>query len=644
VPIAQSVNTMCGIAGFVEFSGHQRDAAAARIKRMTDTIAHRGPDGEGYYVDDFAALGHRRLAIIDVAGGMQPMGLLDGSIQVVFNGEIYNFLELRTELESVGHRFNTRSDTEVILAAYLQWGDRCVKRLHGMFAFAIWDSRSKELFLARDRVGKKPIYYCRSGSVIAFASELKAICAGGLCRQEIDAEALDCYFCLGYIPAPRTIYREVRKLQAARTLTASASRQAEQHYWDLSFANVRMRKLSDAVDELECIFDSAVRQRLMSEVPLGAFLSGGLDSSLVVASMARCMDRPVITNSIGFEDADFNELVAARHIATHLSTNHQEFIVQPQVASVLEKIAWHLDEPLADSSALSTWYVCEMTRRNVTVALSGDGGDEGFGGYTFRYVPHLLESQIRALLPAWLRAPLFGALGRAWPNSAKLPKPMRVKSIFENLAVGNAEAFYRDLVWLRHDTRQRIFAPDFMDGLKGFTPAETVQPTYSRSDTSDALARSQFTDIHVYMTDDVLVKVDRMSMAHGLEVRSPLLDHRILEFAATLPSHIKLNGGKGKLPLRVLAQRRLPMQIVGLPKRGFSIPAARWLRSDLNAMAESLIFGNNAMSQSVLSKTEVRGLWREHMSGAKDHHVFLWGLMMLELWEKTRRTTARVSY
>ncbi len=625
---------MCGIAGFVDFGGHRRDAAAARIKVMTDVIAHRGPDGEGFFVDDFVALGHRRLAIIDVAAGQQPMSALDGKVQVVFNGEIYNFLDVRAELESKGHLFRTRSDTEVILGAYLEWGEACVDRLHGMFAFAIWDARHRSLLLARDRVGKKPLYYWRSGSTLAFASELKAMRAGGLCPDEIDPESLDCYFSFGYIPTPRTIYRDVRKLLAARSLLVTASGQSERQYWNLCFANPKARSLDDAVDEFEALLDDAVKERLMSEVPLGAFLSGGLDSSLVVSSMARSMGRPVITNSIGFDDRELNELSLANQIAAHLKTDHHEFVVEPRAADVLEKIAWHFDEPLADSSAVPTWYVCQMARRTVTVALSGDGGDEAFGGYTFRYLPHALESRVRGALPPWLRAGVFGGLGTVWPGSSWLPRPLRVKTILENLAVGDAKAYYRDLIWLREDTRDAIYTPDFLSTLKGFNPMEAVQPYYAHSDAPDALGRAQSADIHFYMTDDVLAKVDRMSMAHSLEVRSPLLDHRILEFAATLPASLKVDRRHGKLPLRALASRRLPASVLGAPKRGFSIPAARWLRQELRPMAEELLFRPGERYSGVLHESAVRQLWREHLDESRDHSVFLWGLMMLALWEE----------
>jgi asparagine synthase (glutamine-hydrolysing) len=371
----------------------------------------------------------------------------------------------------------------------------------------------------------------------------------------------------------------------------------------------------------------------MSEVPLGAFLSGGIDSSLVVSSMARQTERPVITNSIGFEDRRFNELPVASAIATHLKTDHHEFVVEPKVADVLEKIAWHFDEPFADSSAVPTWYVCEMARRTVTVALSGDGGDESFGGYTFRYLPHMMESRIRAAMPAMIRQVVFGSLGAMWPASARLPRPLRLKTIFENLSVSDSEAFYRDLAWLRGDTRAALYSPDYIAQLKGFSPMEVIQPYYAGSDARDALGRSQSADIHFYMTDDVLVKVDRMSMAHSLEVRCPLLDHRIIEFAAQLPAGLKVDARRGKLVLRDLASRRLPLETLNQPKRGFSIPAARWLRNELRPMAESVIFDRNRFFMDILDERSIRQMWREHMSESRDHSVFLWGLMMLGMWE-----------
>ena len=624
---------MCGIAGFINFNGHQPEEARIRIRRMTDIIAHRGPDAEGFFVDNRAALGHRRLSIIDLSGGKQPMGTHDGKIQIVFNGEIYNFLEIRSQLEAKGHRFVTRSDTEVILLAYREWGQACVSKLCGMFAFAIWDEAQKCLFIARDRVGKKPLYYFSDGQIFAFASELKALRAGGFGDSVIDPEALDCYFSFGYIPAPRTIYSKIRKLPAAHFLMVTENGLKESRYWNLSFADPVERTLEDAADEFEDILDDAVGSRLISEVPLGAFLSGGIDSPLVVSSMARIMENPVLSNSIGFDDGAMNELPLARSIAKHLKTDHREFMVRPEALDVLDKIAWHFDEPFADSSAVPTWYVCKMARENVTVALSGDGGDESFGGYSFRYIPHVLESKLRALLPIPLRSLTFGTVGAAYPASAWLPKPLRIKTYLENLAASDEEAFYHDLVWLRPDTRDSVYSPDFMNSLHGFTPFETVRPFYVGCDAKDALGRSQFTDIHFYMTDDVLVKVDRMSMAHALEVRSPLLDHRIIEFAARLSADLKINCKMGKLLLRKVAARRLPEEILTAPKRGFSIPAAQWLRNELKPVAEEVIF-NDGIISNVLRREPLQKIWDHHQSGARDHSVFLWGLMMLGLWEK----------
>jgi asparagine synthase (glutamine-hydrolysing) len=632
---------MCGITGFVDFDGHDRAGARARIKQMTDMLVHRGPDAEGYYVDDLAALGHRRLSIIDLGTGQQPMGALGGRVQIVFNGEIYNFTDLRSELEQKGHEFRTRSDTEVILRAYLEWGERCVSRLNGMFAFAIWDGRSKRLVLARDRVGKKPLYYYHAGSVVAFASELKALRAGGLCPSEIDPESLDCYFSLGFVPAPRTIYREVHKLRAAHVLVVAPDRREEHCYWQLVFGGTIEQPLNDAVDELEGLLDDAVRRRLMSEVPLGAFLSGGLDSSLVVSSMSRLLDQPVTTHTIGFDEPEHSELTAARAIADHLGTRHHEFIVSPRVRDVLGKIAWHLDEPLADSSALPTWYVCEMTKRSVTVALSGDGGDEGFGGYTFRYLPHVAESKIRAALPAALRSVLFGPLSSLWPASARLPRPLRLKTILENLTVGDSRAFYCDLVSLREDARAEAYSPEFMKSLLGFTPFEIVDLYYSSSAANDPLSRSQLADIHLYMTDDILVKVDRMSMAHSLEVRCPLLDHRVLEFAARLPTSFKVSSTQGKRLLRALAARRLPAGLDALPKRGFSVPLASWLRDDLRPLVEDVVSDKSGSLAAFMDTGTVRRMWREHQSLARDHSAFLWALIMLELWKQQAVATVR---
>jgi asparagine synthase (glutamine-hydrolysing) len=623
---------MCGITGFVNLQGHAIAESRARVQKMTDIIAHRGPDGDGVWVDAHCALGHRRLAIIDVSTGQQPMGTADGKVQICFNGEIYNFQEVRKELEALGHTFRTHSDTEVILLAYMQWGEQHVERLNGMFAYAIWDARVRRLMIARDRVGEKPLFYAHQGRTLAFGSELKALRAGGYCSKDIDPESLDCYLTLGYVPAPRCLYKGVRKLRPAHYLLLSDAGLVERPYWKLKLGAPKPRTLDEAVEEFEPILDEAVRCRLMSEVPLGAFLSGGIDSGLVVSSMAKLMGRPVITNSIGSPDPRYDELDLARMVAKHLGTEHHEHVVQPDAVKVLEKIAWHMDEPVADPSTVPTWYVCEMARKNVTVALSGDGGDEAFGGYTFRYWPHVVESRVRRAVPAALRAPVFGALGAVWPASPKLPQPLRLRTISRNLAVSDAVAYYQDLTPMKSDVRERLYTPEFTNELRGFTPYEVIHPYYVQSGGNDALARSQHADMHLYMSDDVLVKVDRMSMAHALEVRAPLLDPRVLEFASTLPAAMKLNGSTGKIVLRRLAERRLPPRLHLAAKRGFSIPIDQWMRGELKERASDLLRSDSFLLGR-LAHAEVRKLLSDHEAGKRNHGALIWGLLLLKAGE-----------
>jgi asparagine synthase (glutamine-hydrolysing) len=467
-----------------------------------------------------------------------------------------------------------------------------------------------------------------------FGSELKALRAAGGFPGTQDSEALDCYFTLGYVPAPRTIWRDVYKLRAAHVMVVRPDGLRQHRYWSLSFADPRPVDLDTATDELAELLDASVRARMVADVPLGAFLSGGLDSSLVVEAMTRVGSGSVITHSIGFGDPRNDELGTARLTAAALGTSHHESVVKPQAADILPRLAHHFDEPLADSSAVPTWSVCEMTRRHVTVALSGDGGDEAFAGYTFRYLPHAHEARIRQRVPAALRSAVFGTAAALWPSSARLPRPLRLKTIFGNLAVGDADAFYRDLAWLRDETRRAVYAPDFLAGLRGFSAREAVIPLYASSDAPEAVGRAQHTDMQLYMTDDVLAKVDRMSMAHSLEVRCPLLDPAILEFAARLPASIRMSGSRGKLPLRRLAERRLPKAVVDAPKRGFAPPVARWLREDLRPMAESLMFDRESAAHDVLDRAALSRVWREHLGGTRDHSVFVWAVMMYALWAR----------
>ena len=620
---------MCGLVGFVALEGLPANISH-RLKKATSLLQHRGPDEEGLNQDNWCALGHRRLAIIDLASGKQPLRDEEAGLTIVFNGEIYNFQELRRKLQEEGFNFETKSDTEVILKAYRAWGPECVRRLNGMFAFAIWDAPRKRLFFARDRLGKKPFYFRAEGKRFVFASELKAILEGE--EREISPEALDCYLNFGYVPSPLTIFQGFEKLPPAHAGIFSEEGLKIFRYWQLEF-RPQERSLEEALEEFFVLFPQTVAERLISEVPLGAFLSGGVDSPLVVAQMQSLLERPVLTNAIGFEGGE-NELPLARRFAAYLGTDHREFVIKPEAAKILPKLVWHLDEPLADSSTVPTFYVCQMARRNVTVALSGDGGDESFGGYTFRYLPHLWEARLRKKIPLPLRGSLLALLGRIYPQAPWLPKPLRLKTIWQNLSVSDAAAFYRDLVWLPPEIREEIYAPAFWKELAGFSPFEKVYPLYEAARELDPVSRAQFVDLHFYLPEDVLVKVDRMSMAVALEVRAPLLDYRLVEFAATLPLRLKVKGRKGKVLLREALKRFFPEEIISSAKRGFAVPEADWLRKECRSFVDEALEDKDSLLWRYLLRPKVQELWRKHLRRQLNLGVFFWGLMILHLWEK----------
>ncbi|WP_022853500.1 asparagine synthase (glutamine-hydrolyzing) [Thermodesulfatator atlanticus] len=620
---------MCGIIGLVDFKGLSQEEKAL-VKRGLKLLEHRGPDEEGFFADGVCSLGHRRLSIIDLSSGKQPMR--DEELVVVFNGEIYNFLSLRRELQEKGQAFKTKSDTEVILKAYRVWGEGFVERLSGMFAFALWDASCKKLIFARDRLGKKPLYYFGGQGKIFFASEIKALFEAPFIPKELDLEALDCFFSFGYVPSPKSIFSAIKKLPPAHWAVFSQEGLRLNRYWEVEFSPQAL-SLEEALEEFLGLFEKAVAERLISDVPLGAFLSGGIDSPLVVAQMKKELDAPVLTNSIGFDQEEGSELPLARDIARHLGTDHREYIVKPEAAKILPRLIRHLDEPLADSSAMPTFYVCQMARKNVTVALSGDGGDESFGGYTFRYLPHLFESRLRAKIPLPLRAGFFRILGGLYPRASWLPKPLRLKTIFQNLAVSDARAFYQDLVWLPVDLREKLYTSSFLKKLCGFSPFEFVYPLYQQAKGLDPVSRAQFVDLHFYLPEDVLVKVDRMSMAVALEVRSPLLDHRLVEFAAKLPLELRVKGNQGKLLLREALKKFLPEELIARPKRGFAVPEAKWLRQDLRSFVEDVL-SRDSFVWEFLDHKEVFRLWQAQLQGKLDLGVFFWGLMILGLWEK----------
>src|SRR5437870_5936841 len=534
---------MCGICGIFVLDGRPLLGEAV-IRKMTATLRHRGPDDEGVYVGPGIGLGHRRLSIIDVSGGHQPIGNEDGSIWVLLNGQIYNYPELRRELSRCGHRFSTSSDTESIVHLYEEVGEKCFAQLRGMFAVAIWDARQRRLLLARDRAGEKPLFYGITREQLIFGSELKALLASGYLSREIDGQALSDYFSLGYIPAPKTIYRATRKVRPAHYVVASPSGIRETCYWKLPFQVVEHRSEKEWCERILSGLEEATRIQLMSEVPLGAFLSGGVDSSAVVAMMCRATPE-VTTCSIGFLEDEFDESRFARRIATSFKTRHFERIVRPNALEVLETLVWHYDEPFADPSAVPTYYVSKAARETVTVVLGGDGGDENFAGYE-RYYFDLLENLLRRWLPLPLRSHILGPLGQIYPILAGFPRIFRAKYRLQSLALDPLAGYFNSISLFRPDEKARLLSPDFRTSLGDYNSMSVLEEHYSSADTDDPLSRIQYVDMKTYLPDDILVKVDRASMAVGLEVRAPLLDHKFMEMVASIPSSLKLAGAESK--------------------------------------------------------------------------------------------------
>jgi asparagine synthase (glutamine-hydrolysing) len=630
---------MCGIAGRFNFDPAQ-PVDRQRLSSMTDVLAHRGPDGQGLYIDAGIGLGHRRLSIIDLATGAQPLTNEDGTVWVVFNGEIYNFAEIRSELETFGHRFRTHSDTEVIVHAYEQWGARAVDRFRGMFAFAVWDARKRRLLVARDRLGIKPLYYAVRRDAVVFASEIKSLLEDPDVPREWSAEAIDAYLALQYVPAPATVYKAIRKLPAGHLLIAENGGTSVQQYWDLTFTgDGDPSREEEYLEQLDALVTESVRLRLLSDVPLGAFLSGGIDSSLVVSAMVGVAPGRVLTTSVGFEDHGFDELQYARTVARHLGTDAHEVIVHPEVADLLPRLAWHLDEPFGDSSAVPTYYVSAAARERVTVALSGDGGDELWAGYA-RHRVERWESAARR----WLGPSASTLVGRVAGRHASSFKGSRALG---HLALSPADACARKHAYglFEGGTRDTLYSRDFQAQVKGADPFEGFRAIYNSCPSPDPLDRALYLDVKTYLVDDILMKVDKMSMAVSLEARVPLLDHKLLEFAATIPTSLKLKRGRSKYLLRRLLERRIPKSIVDRPKHGFDAPVARWLRGPLEPLVDDLLNDGRLRNRGLFDSSAVARLWSEHRTGTHDHRHRLWNLVMLELWfrqfvDATGRTTA----
>lgn len=622
---------MCGITGIFDTRGRSSIDRAV-LTRMNEAQHHRGPDEGGLHVEPGVGLGHRRLSIIDLSTGQQPLYNEDGSVCVVYNGEIYNYLELIPELQALGHVFHTRSDTEVIVHAWEAWGEASVQRFRGMFAFALWDRNRETLFLARDRLGVKPLHYALlPDGTLLFGSELKSLLAHGGLRKDVDPLAVEEYFALGYVAEPRTIFTQARKLPPASTLLIKRGQAVGEprEYWDVNFTVDSRIGEAQAREELTERLKESIRLRLMSEVPLGAFLSGGVDSSAVVALMAGLSDDPVNTCSIAFTDPAFNESEFAEKVAARYNTNHYVDVVESEDFDLIDTLASLYDEPYADSSAIPTYRVCQLARRHVTVALSGDGGDESFGGYR-RYRLHMMEEQMRSMLPHGIRRPVFGLLGRLYPKADWAPRFLRAKTTFEGMARTPVEAYFHSVSILRGPMRDKLFSDRFKREIAGYDAREVFERHAARAGTDDPLALIQYLDLKTYLVGDINTKVDKASMAHSLEVREPLMDHPLIEWLATLPSSFKLRGREGKYLLKKTMEPLLPEDVLYRPKMGFAVPLARWFRGPLKERVRDAMLGARLADTGWFDHAYLQHLVDAHQSGARDYSASLWTLLMFE--------------
>lgn len=628
---------MCGIVGIFDTRG-AGTVNRALLDKMNQSQFHRGPDEGGLFVEPGVGLGHRRLSIIDLSSGQQPLFNEDGSVVVVFNGEIYNFQELVPELQAAGHVFRTRSDTEVIVHAWEEWGEACVERFRGMFAFALWDRNRRTLFLARDRLGVKPLYYAllTDGQLI-FGSELKALLVHPGLTREIDARAVEDYFAYGYVPEPKTIYDSALKLPPGHTLTvrAGAPLPAPRQYWDIPFKPLPALSESDTAEELIDRLREAIKIRLISEVPLGAFLSGGVDSSAVVAMMAQVSGGAVNTCSISFNDPAFDEARYAALVAERYHTKHYVDRVESDDYDLIDTLAGIYDEPYADSSALPTYRVCQLARKHVTVALSGDGGDENLAGYR-RYRWHLYEERMRGMLPLGLRRPVFGLLGSVYPKADWAPKVLRAKTTFEALARDGVEGYFHGVSVMSDAMRGRLFNADFKKRLQGYRAIEVMRE-HARNAPEHPLSRVQYLDMKTYLVGDILTKVDRASMAHALEVREPLLDHKLMEWWSGLSPDLKLRGTEGKYIFKKALEPHLPREVLYRPKMGFSIPLAAWFRGPLRERVRDAVLGESLAATGIFDRGYLRQMVEQHQSGRRDYSASLWTVLMFEAFVRRTR-------
>lgn len=628
---------MCGISGFLlARSALPRNAAEARLWTMIATLRHRGPDDEGVWTDGRAGLAHARLSIIDLSpAAHQPMPSADRTVWISYNGEVYNFGEIRNELEGRDYRFRSRSDTEVIVNGWHAWGPSIFLRLRGMFALAIWDQRSQRLILARDRLGKKPLYYTAVGNAFLFGSEIKALLAWPGVPRIPDLSAIDRYLSLGYVPAPDTAFRGIRKLPAAHYLVVekradgSFAEPELIRYWQLPEPRAARQhwRIPDLQDELVARLEEAVRLRLISDVPLGAFLSGGVDSSSVVAMMARIGNGKVKTFSIGFSPPEYDETRFARIVAERYATDHQELVVEPDAVAVLPRLVWHYGEPFADPSAVPTYYVAQLARREVTVALNGDGGDECFLGYS-RYKAMRYVSWFDATLGR-SGAEFERLLGLAPPALQRRFKIPRIRKLLRVPREHPGQRYAHTLVSFTDQDKEDCYTGTMREQL-GRSALDIFDPYFEEADS--LVAGANRADIHTYLPDDLMVKVDVAGMAHGLEARSPLLDHHLLEWAVGIPEQVKMAYGVTKSLFKSAMEPYLPAKLLYRRKMGFSCPVDHWFRNELKELAYDTLLSQQARERGVFRPAYVRRLLDEHSSSTSDHHARLWSLLMLELW------------
>ncbi|RZA31743.1 MAG: amidotransferase 1, exosortase A system-associated [Lysobacteraceae bacterium] len=622
---------MCGIVGILDTRGGRAIDREA-LRRMNESQHHRGPDEGELYLEPGLGMGHRRLSIIDIATGQQPFRSADGTMTLVFNGEIYNYRTLRDELIALGHVFRTKSDTEVIMQAYQAWGEDCVHRLRGMFAFALWDRNKQLMFMARDHVGVKPMFYSLlPDGLFVFGSELKSIMTHAALSRELNPRAVEDYFAYGYVPEPNTIYHNAFKLSPGHCITLRIGDKQVQprQYWDLPFTPQAKRPQQDIEHELIERLRECVGSQMESEVPLGAFLSGGVDSSAVVAMMAQQDDKPVQTCSIGFDDPDYDESVFATEVATRYRTNHFSQIVDKDDYGLIDTLARLYDEPFADSSAIPTYRVCQLARQRVTVALSGDGGDESFAGYR-RYRFAMAEQRVRDKLPLGLRKPVFGTLGRLYPKADWAPKVLRAKTTFEALARDTVEGYFHGVSKMPDRMRDELFSDGFKRRLQGYSAIEVFREHAANAPTEDPLSLIQYLDFKTWLPGDILTKVDRASMAHSLEVRVPLLDHTFVEWASSLPPDIKLGGGEGKYIFKKSLEPFLSHDVLYRAKKGFSIPLAAWLRGPLADKLRAAVRSPQLLDTGIFNADFLQTMADQHIAGSRDHSAALWSVLMFE--------------